>query len=355
MDQLFDFAATWQRVGLQRRTILSLVVAATVLTAVVAFLLPPWYRAQASLLPPTEEETGLSLASLFKGVGVPGVRVPTQAAPADVFLAVLGSRRVNGEIVRRFGLLQLYRKRLVEDALRELRDHTRFDLTDAGVIVISVEDRSPKRAADMANAYVELLDRFNREVRMTKGHRMRLFVTRRLAETREQLGRAEQTLADYQAKNRAVALSPQMSSAVETAARLYAERVALLVRLGVVRSYTRGATDEETRLAQQIAELDRQLRQLPETGLELARLVREVKTLEQVYVLLSAQFEEAQIEEARDVATVEILDVATPPERKAHPHRLIMVGAAFLLSLSAGVAYALMAAPPRPEPRDTAA
>src|SRR5262245_15088842 len=99
----------------------------------------------------------------------------------------------------------------------------------------------------MANAYVEFLDRFNREVRMTKGRRTRMFIEGRLAETRQDLGISEQRLAQYQASHKAVALSPQMSTAIDEAAKLYARRMALSVRLGVVRGYSEGS-EEETQI-----------------------------------------------------------------------------------------------------------
>jgi uncharacterized protein involved in exopolysaccharide biosynthesis len=185
-----------------------------------------------------------------------------------------------------------------------------------------------------------VLDRFNREVRMTKGRRTRIFVEQRLDETRRDLALAEQRLADYQAKHRAIALSPSVSSGLETAARLYAQRAALDVRLGVIRSYTRGKTDEEVQILQQLEQVDRQLQAMPETGLELARLVRDAKTLEQLYTLLVAQFEEARIAEVRDVSTIEALDSATPPERRARPRRGMLVMGAFVLSLATGIIWA---------------
>jgi uncharacterized protein involved in exopolysaccharide biosynthesis len=243
-------------------------------------------------------------------------------------------------MVDRFQLKKLYKTRFTEDAIKQLFTHAHFKLTAAGTIQITVEDKSRQRAADMANAYVELLDRFNREARMTKGRRTRMFIEGRLAETRRELSEAEQALADYQAKHKAVVLSAQMSSAVDEAARLYARRMALEVRLGVVRDYSEGS-DEEIQIRQELDQLDRQMRALPETGLELARLVRAVRASEQVLALLTAQYEDARITEARDLVTVEVLDPASPPERKARPHRVIMMAAAFLLSLALGVGYAL--------------
>jgi uncharacterized protein involved in exopolysaccharide biosynthesis len=329
-----------------RGWIIALVMGSTLIVGVIAYLLPPWYRADASLLPPTEEDNGFGIASLLKGFGVPGVKVATQTEPAEVFMAVVQSRRLGEEMVNRFDLKTRYKKKYMTDAIAELRHHSTFGITEAGTLQISVEDRDPQRAADMANAYVDILDHFNREVRMTKGRRTRMFVEQRLTETQKQLADAETKLAEYEAKHKAVALTPEMSSAIETQAESFAQRQALEVRLGVIRTYSKAQTDEEQQILQQLAQIDRQLEALPTTGLEIARMIRDVKTLEQLQVLLTAQYEEARINEVRDVPTVEPLDVATPPERKSRPRRTIMMAMAFVLSFGASATYAIFRSGP---------
>lgn len=341
MDRTVALAPTWDSIWARRRPILTLVLIVTTVVGIVVFLLPPWYRAEAVLLPAAEEDTGIGLTSLMRGVSVPGIKIPTQVSAADVFLAVLESRRVNEEIVRRFDLKSRYRTKLTVDAISKLQTHTAFELTDAGTIKVAVEDRDPRRAADMANAYVELLDQFNRQVRMTKGRRTRIFVEKRLAETREELVTAEQRLADYQSKHRAIAISPGMSSAVEESAKLYARRTMLEVRLGVVRNYSLNS-EEETQISQELIQLDRQMKTLPGIGIELARHMRDAKALEQVFVFLTAQYEDARISEARDLVTVEILDQASPPERRIRPRRGLTIAAAFLTSLVVGCALVLL-------------
>ena len=337
-----ELGRLWDRVWRRRRTIAAIVIAATVVTGPISMILPTWYRAEGTLLPPNEEESGVGLASLLKGFGVAGVKVPTQATPTDVFIAILESRRINEEIVKRFDLQRRYHTRFMVDALRNLHKHAKFKASDAGTIEISVEDRDPKQAAAMANAYMDLLDRFNREVRMTKGRRTREFVERRLNETKDELALAEQRFANYQSQHKTAMMSREMTSAADAAARLYAQRAALQVRLGVVQSYTRGSSDEALQLTQELAQVDRQLAALPETGLEISRMYRDVRTFEQVYVLLTAQYEQARIDEARDVTTIELLDPAVPPEKKSRPMRTMMVAAAFVLSLTTVVVWALM-------------
>jgi len=55
---------------------------------------------------------------------------------------------------------------------------------------------------------------------------------------------------------------------------------------------------------------------------------------------LTAQYEEARIQETKDVPTVEVLDNAVPPVRKSFPHRGIMTLMAMFFSLVIGFVIA---------------
>jgi uncharacterized protein involved in exopolysaccharide biosynthesis len=343
-DQTLDLGTLWLRLRRRSRRIAAIAGASTVLAILAALLMPSWYRASASLLPPGDEDSAFGLSSLLKGIGVPGVKVPTQSQPADVFVAILKSRRVNEEVVRRFDLRTRYKKKLLVDALRELAQHTRFSVDDAGIIMIEAEDRDPKHAAELANSYVDVLDRFNREVRMTKGRRTREFVGMRLADTERQLHDTEEAFATYQATHKTPPLSPDAASALSSIAGMYAQREALQVRLGVIKGYTQGSSDEETQIQAELAQLDRRLQEVPETGMASLRLLRDLKTSEQLRALLTAQYEQARIDEVRDVATLEPLDVATPPEKRARPKRTLIVLTGLVLGVGAGATLALLEA-----------
>ena len=316
-----------------------IVLVGTLLSATVALLWPPTYRAETVLLPPTEEETGFNVSSMFRGLNVPGIRVPSRTGPEDVTMAILHSRRIATVLVGRFDLKNVYRSLREDIAIRELQRRSTFKVGDTGTIVIRVEDPDPKRAADLANAYAEELDRFNREIRMTKGRRMRVFVEQRLYDTEQDLQKAEEALRRYGEQHRTVGLTAGELSAVESSARLFASQAALDVQLGVARQYAAENSEEVRRLRQQLDQVNRLIGNLPELGLELARLVREVKIHEQVFSLLSAQHEEARITEARDVTTVEVLDPADPPERRFWPRRGLLTGIGFVISVFAALAW----------------
>jgi tyrosine-protein kinase Etk/Wzc len=322
-----------------RRRAVVAVILGTVLAAVVALVWPPTFKATTTLLPPTEEETGFSVASIFRGLNVPGIKIPSRTGPEDVAVSILSSRRIMGALVQRFDLKKVYRIKSDQAAVRRLQLMSSFKVDESGTILITVADRQARRAADLANAYAEELDRFNREIRMTKGRRTRMFVERRLTETKKELDAAENTLKDYSTRHKAIALSSDQMSTIESAAQLFATQVALQTRVGLARDYATRNSEEVSRLQQQLDQVNRQIGALPLLGLELARLVREVRIQDQVFAFLSAQYEEARINEARDVATVEVLDRAVPPERRAWPRRGLLTGAGFLLSALGALAW----------------
>jgi uncharacterized protein involved in exopolysaccharide biosynthesis len=201
-----------------RRRAAGAILVGTILAAIVAFVWPPTYRAETVLLPPTEEETGFNVSTIVRGLNVPGITIPGRAGPDDVTMAILASRRIAGILVQRFHLEAVYKVKREDLAIRLLRKNSAFKLGESGTVIVRVEDRDPKRAADLANAYAEELDRFNRDIRMTKGRRTRLFVEQRLQDTKVELEAAEEALRKYGEQHHTVALSTDQLSAVESAA-----------------------------------------------------------------------------------------------------------------------------------------
>lgn len=316
-----------------RRTAALIIVIGVALSAIVAFVWPPTYQAVSTLLPPTEEQTGFSVSSLLRGLNLPGVQVPTRSGPEDIAVSVLESRRIKQALAIQFDLQDVYGTENMTETLEELSKNSSFQVDENGMLIIKVEDRSPERAADLANAYVDELDRFNREVRSNKGRRLRVFVESRLEETRKAMTAAEDSLRKYQQEHSSVMLSPEQASTVEVGARLFARQAALRVKLGMTRQFASESSEEVQTILRELEQVNREIALLPDIGLEMARQLRELKIQEQIYALLSAQYEEARIDETKDMATLDVLDVAVPPEKRVWPRRGVLIVIGFVLSL----------------------
>lgn len=324
------------------RFVIANVSAITLLALAVSLVLPKWYAARAVLLPPTEDDLGTAAFSSLFPRGFAGIRIPGAPTLGDLFVSVLKSRTVADRIIARFDLVERYDVRDAEKAAKELEGLVRFRVGDEGTISIQVEDRDPAVAAAIANAFVEELDRFNRESRSTGAQRTRAFIEGRLDVAKRDLATAEDRLSAYQRSRRLAALSPAAQGEAEVGARLMAEKIALEVRLQVLRQSLDDSSEEVRRVRQQLAALERQVSGLPGAGVEMMRLWRDVKVQEQVFELLTAQLEEARIRETRDTPTVQILDRAVPPLHKSRPKRAWIVLGGLVVSLAGSVAAVLL-------------
>lgn len=313
----------------------------TVVAVAVSLIMPRWYAARAVLLPPTEDDVGSSI-SQFMPRGFGAIRVPGAPTLADVFVAVLKSRSVADKIVDRFGLVKRYKVRDLDEAVRELEEHVKFRVGDEGTIAIIAEDREPKTAAAMANAYVEELDRFNLQTRTTSAKRTRAFIEDRLDLAKRDLASAEDRLRDYQQVRNLPAMSPADRGDADVGARLMAQKIALEVKLQVLRESLAEDSEEVRRIRQELAAIERQVGGLPSAGVEIMRLWRTVKVQEQVYELLTAQLEEARIRETRDTPTVQVLDSASVPLHKSRPKRIWIVLAGLLIGCAGSLSAALL-------------
>ena len=365
---LFDY---WQVISKRKWGIIALGAVMTMGTLVVSFLLPKIYESTATLLPQLESNNGVGLGALFAsgaassaaqslGISLPG----SPATPTDVFTAMLKSRIMADDIIRRFNLMEHYETKTMHDARGSLEGATRIVVTKEKVIKVAVEDRDPQLASDIANFYVSNLDRLNQTLSVSKARENRKFIEQRVAETQTALVKVEDALKEFQTQNRTVAIEAQSKAMIEATAMIQAQIMAQEVQLQVMGSYLSSNNPEIARVQSSISELRKQL-QIMETGksgkerlpgdrlrpaitsvptlaLEYGRLARDLKVQETLYALLISQYEQAKLTEARDTPTVQVLDPAIPAERKSRPKILLNVLIAGILSLFVGLFWAFV-------------
>jgi uncharacterized protein involved in exopolysaccharide biosynthesis len=340
MDLQPVFASVWRhRVGIARATF-----GAALLTLAIAFLLPRWYRATAVLMPPEESDLLSNMAfaqralTKFPAFGV----LDDYFTPADTYKAILGSRTVQEAIVDRFQLMTVYRLKSREKTVKELKGHVKVKLNPDGTIQIAVEDRDKKRAADMANAYVAELDRFNMEKRNSRAKQTRRFLELRVAETDSLLRSSERRLQEYQEGHGAIAPSSADAVQAGAAADLMARKIMLEVRIGMLRQYLRPEHEQVRQAEAELASLTARIAKVPAVQNDLVRLYRDTKIREQLMLLLTSELEQARIQESMDTPTLAVLDAAVPPERHERPRRLTLaVGAALLAFVVSATWYSL--------------
>jgi uncharacterized protein involved in exopolysaccharide biosynthesis len=267
---------------------------------------------------------------------------------------------VEDALIQRFGLMDRYREKTMFDTRRafEERSTVTFGAKD-GLIRISVEDRDPKLAADIANASVEEFRKLTANLAVTEAAQRRLFFQQQLLEARGKLTAAEEAMKNTEQSTGVLQIDSQAKSLIETAAVLRGQVVAKEVQIQGMRSY---ATDDNPELVlarQQLAALQAQLSKIagagqssdsdllvprgrvPEAGMEYIRKLRDVKYYETITELIAKQFEMAQLDEARQGAVTQVADVAVPPDKKSFPPRAFIVILVTMISFAIAVLWAV--------------
>jgi capsule polysaccharide export protein KpsE/RkpR len=323
---LFDY---WQVIYARRKVIIAFCTVVALATLGVSLMLPKIYESTATLLPQLESNTGLGLGALLASGGAGtaaqslGISLPgAPATPTDVFLAMLKSRIMADEVIRQFNLMERYEKKTMQETRLALENATRIVITKEKVIKITVEDKDPQLASDIANFYVSNLDRLNQTLSVSKARENRKFIEQRVAETQVALIKVENALKEFQTQNRTVGIEAQSKAMIEATATIQAQIMAQEVQLQVMGSYLSPDNPDVARVRSGISELRKQLQimesgkagkdrlpgdrlrpaitSVPGLALEYGRLARDLKVQETLYALLISQYEQAKLTEARE-------------------------------------------------------
>jgi len=348
-----------EAVARHRRIVSALVLVVTLGAVVVSLLLPSWYEAEAVLLPPKDVSAGLDqISKLSEVMSVTGgLNLPVMVTPSDVYARILRSQRVTGRIIEKFNLRSRYDTETWADTYAEYATHTKFSVTEEGLVSVKVEDREPQVAADMANAVVDELNSVNQEIVSGRARRNRQFIEARLVEVKAKLDTTRAALEQFQKAHRTVDFDAQTKLAIDQATDLKVSlaRVDLEITMG---EQTLGKDNPELIEKKQRREAIRQQLRRLETGgndtsyfsLPVASipglkgqyelLFGRVRVTESIYNMLLEQLERARIQEEEQSPSISILDRARAPEIRSRPKRTIIAGVAFGLSLIAALMLA---------------
>lgn len=338
----------------EKKTILRAAAAAALLSAVIALLLPGVYSAKAVIMPPQEDHSGLNsvalnaLATLSSNSSMGAIGLEN---PADMYIGMLKSRSVADALIRRFELQALYDADSLTDAREELDRRASISNGTYGLITVVYEDDDAQRAADIANAYVEELERLTRRIAVTEASQRRLFVEQQIRLTQDKLVQAENALKHTQEQTGVIDLDNQGKAIIEAVAELRAKAAAKEVQISTMQSYATPRNPDFIRARRELAGLKAQIAKfehdnlsgngdimvatgrMPEAGLEYLRKLREVKYQQAVYEMLAKQYESARVDEARNSVVIQVVDPAVALDEESGPRRSLIVVLATVMTL----------------------
>src|ERR1700733_15064005 len=350
-----------------RRLLARVTAIAFVVSLSLAFLIPKRYKSSGSIMPPDQQSgsgammlAALARSSSLGGLGTLASGLLGSHTSTALFINLLHSATVSGHIIDRFQLQHLYGNRYRVDTAKRLAHLTTVtEDKKSGVITVEVEDEDPVRARDMAQAYLDELNKLVTQTSTSSAHLERVFIERRLHSVAADLERAQLALSEFSSKNSTIDIKEQTHAMVDAGARVQGELLVAQSGLESLRQiYGDGnvsVRETEARIASLRSELEKMtgssaplvtgtaatsdvpgksdddkgelyppLRQLPRLAVPYTDLYRRVRVQETVYELLTQQYEMARVEEAKDVPVVSVIDTPGIPEKKSFPPRLLL-------------------------------
>jgi len=344
----------WRVLVKYKKLIGAIVGGAIIISVIISLLLPKIYASTTRIFAPQNSPEAGILAQLPGGLAGLASGMIGGGTPADLWVGFLESQTLRDAIIDRFDLRELYESKTIEDARKSLNQSVRVKKSKEGIVSIAVEDRVPERAAEMANAFVEELDKINKEVVMSSGRRMRIFVEKRLEEAKVKLAETEENVKDFQEKYKAIKLDDQSKAIIDAVGLMKGQLMAKEVELQTLLSFATQTNPQVAILKAEIKALRARLAELergkgpssstqtdifiptsrmPDLGLKYARLFRDLKIQETLFELLTQQYELSRIQEAKDSPTVQVLDRAVAPEKRSKPKRTRIVLLSVILSV----------------------
>jgi len=340
-----------------KRIVLGVPFVAAIAATILSLLLPNIYTGTTRILPPQQSASAASallnqLGGVLGGLGGAASGALGVRNPNDLYVGMLKSRTIADNLISRFYLDKVYGEDRLSDARKRLEKETIIIAGKDGIITVEVDDEDSKRAAELANAYVDELMKLTNVLAVTEASQRRLFFERQLVQAKDSLTSAEIAARQGLQKGGLAQVDAQGRSMIEVMARLRAQISVKEVQIGAMRTFAAEGNPELQRTQQELEALKRELSRIEgssplaamgrrddtsSSGLDNLGRLRDVKYYEFLYELLAKQYELAKIDEAKDATVIQVLDKAIEPDRKSKPRRalivLLLTGLAFFASL----------------------
>ncbi len=330
-----------------------------IVSVVFSLMVPRWFRSSCTVLSPEGDMGGMNIASMITdALPVGGLLGGGASEEATRFLAIINSRTMMEDVANQFDLQNRFKTKNIELTVKALRKRIAADINEDGTITISSMTKTPflmskenddearKLAHQMTSYLVKKLDQLNIELNGEKATNSRAFIEKRYLQNLSDLNQAEEKLKAFQKETGVIALEEQTLATINTIAELRGKIIAQEIEVEVLNNYVgknhidyKRAKSTLDALYEKYGELKNQnpdimqtqkdvlitVDQLPDLGMEYLRLFRDVKMQETIMEFILPQYEHAKIQEQKEIPTLQILDEANLPIKKAKPKRAFLV------------------------------
>lgn len=321
---------------------LMVLVPTLVVFVLVMWVIRPTYAAKAVVTPPPSS-SGMSALNGMLGEELSSyasmLGLSTGSVDADAIWTIFNSKELHDMVIDRFNLAEHYKfdGNFRADLLKRFRKNFSLELTDENMLEVTIEDEDYRLASEMATFMLEKADSMFNAFKTLQAKQSREYFESRIELCLKDLDSLQADFVKFQTDNNFYEPTVQMEATIKYLSALQTEREAISVEMNYEKKLHGEDSKRYDELSKRYASLDASmnrtlkgkqqstgliaLQKSPELGAEFMRKEEEIKVQAAMYKLLRQQSEQMQLEEAKKLTNLHILEAPWPNDKKVSPLR----------------------------------
>lgn len=315
----------------------------------ISLLFPKLYKSSVVFIPPGQSSSGI--LSMLGNNFSEDILADSKFSKRQ-YIALLNSRELQEQLIDNFNLIDVYKLRKMPNsldlALKTLQkkisiketEEGGLGITDIVSVDITVIDKDPKRASNMANYLFDLLQKKVLNMNQRKYLLQNAFITQQMDLNISKLTSARNALKNFQVTNQAYDVSTQARMTIRSLGQLEADKMSLEIQKAYLQKSFSPEYSEISELNQKlticnqkISELEKRTTSSLTPGLqnslnlsdEYVDHLKEVETYIQLNYVLRQQLEISKLKQQKSYTEIDVIDHARPAQYKFKPKRAIIV------------------------------
>lgn len=309
------------------------------------FFVDEQFKANATIIP-SQDNSISGLAGALGGLSDLPFDIGGLNSNPEIGLynTILYSRSNLERVIEKFNLWEVYNldksvPKEVKRAREALFNSINTEETDDGSYVIVVSMPNPELAADVTNDLVEYLNNKIIELKVKKSRNNRIFLGQRLAEVRSNLKNAEDSLKIFQKQSGMLNPEEQIRGLISVYSKFEQQLIVKEAQKEILNELVSENSPQLKSLNLEIDFLEKRIKDLqsegktnsifvpfasiPQKAVDYYRYYREVEINGTILQFVLPLYEQAKLEEQKEIPVIQIIDYAIPPEEKYFPPRTL--------------------------------
>lgn len=345
VDIEFDSAYFFALLVKYKLFVLTTVLLSVIVSGVIAFNISNRYTAIVNAVPPQSsgsafESAASGISSALKDFGLS--KLGGSGADGYAFIVLMQSETVKDSIINRYHLDKVYDipKSKYSELIAEFDANFTVNLETDGNYTISVSDVDPKRASEMANKYIEIVNYFAQKMYHSEQKINREYMEQRLLLLDSTISKISFSLAKLSKDKMLFSPTDQAKALSSALAEIKAQIIKYDIQYEMYKS-NYGEADDYTQMAKNLLEQTKSQYQKAITqpgfagnftlseggavGVDYMKLYTELEAYSKAKGYLFPLLEKTRLDERKSVKSLFILDPAKVPDKKSYPKRSIII------------------------------